>query len=948
MISTNNNTKGADRQYPDSTISTTTLDSRDCNKIKDYHDKSYQEWTIGSGISEEITKKNLWILSDPRKINACLGRDIHKEWKGGLAWTVQYSIDIETGNKSSIRGQVKPEYPIQSDDGTEAKYLTSSKKVWDAVALRMPDPDYWDNVRDDISQPVVITEGAKKAGSLLTCGYHALALPGVWMGLISQPEDSKQIKQLQYQLKNDSDTDKKQLLQQIKDLKDKKDLVPNLKALCKPGRPITIVFDADEKADTCENVGKAIIQLADKLVTYECIVRVASWDPSLGKGIDDILVKHGRDKVSEIMNSAVPYAEWVEKWELQFPSVGDGKKSIPQASDLSADIAEKYISTIKYHNVHDQFIMYRDSVWIPVKDREILSRVIMPFIECNYEGKGFGVKDTKETLDLLKDRLFTNEFNPLPGYIALQDGVIDLSTMKFVEHSPHYQLTNKLPYNWADREKGMDLISNFLSDTFNGDKQLIHLWLCLLAAQARGILHLQRCVNLVGAGGTGKSTLAKLAQSLVGKENTITADLRRLETDNHATVSLVGKKLILVNDQGHYTGSVDTIKQIVGQDDISIRPLHKKGYTARIDAWVLIVSNQILQVNDQTSGWDRRIITIPCNNVVPTESRRDLDREFQPYLPALLESILSIPIEEVERTIQTANRDISTIRDFRNESLIVSNPLAAWVDRNIEQKKGSRTQVGTGDSNMKSIWLYANYRSWCSEVGETTPLSHRVFTHRLNDFLTYQLKWEVVKGRDEKGSYFSNIRIKDGSSFYPSSSITGESSPNLTVPDGWLTDSLTVQTLATDGSDGSDGLSQQTIYQSDLSVSSETTCLSNLSSKKVCHNKPSEPSDPSSIRVSTVSQPSANRQEPSGSVSIAVSSPPPDQDQDEPVIYRYCGSDVPCLKNWMDRDLWEVDRASDYVQVTYQDPAIYSLLPNEEREATLQWIPKSDLRSTSD
>jgi putative DNA primase/helicase len=121
------------------------------------------EWTDGSGISPEIAKLNVETLIDSKIISGRLG------W---LAWVHDFGgwycsgLDLKTGKKS--KGQFKPDKPIETSDGKLAKYLTG--KTYDAIALKMPDEGYWQSVIDDVTKPVVITEGAKKAGALMTCG----------------------------------------------------------------------------------------------------------------------------------------------------------------------------------------------------------------------------------------------------------------------------------------------------------------------------------------------------------------------------------------------------------------------------------------------------------------------------------------------------------------------------------------------------------------------------------------------------------------------------------------------------------------------------------------------------------------------------------------------------------------------------------------------------------
>ena len=72
-------------------------------------------------------------------------------------------------------------------------------------------------------------EGSKKSGLLLTLGYAAIALPGIWMGRRKGPER----------------------------------LIPELELFAQPGREFAFVFDADEKRKTRQAVAKAVVPQQD-------------------------------------------------------------------------------------------------------------------------------------------------------------------------------------------------------------------------------------------------------------------------------------------------------------------------------------------------------------------------------------------------------------------------------------------------------------------------------------------------------------------------------------------------------------------------------------------------------------------------------------------------------------------------------------------------------------
>ncbi|NJK62383.1 MAG: DUF3854 domain-containing protein [Synechococcaceae cyanobacterium SM2_3_1] len=219
----------------------------DATQSKTYIDRiHFREWTVYSGISEEITEINLETYDDKEEIAEFLG------WKGygGRGGWVCRSIDIENNQLTGV-GQFKPDTPYEFLDKSTAKYL-SPKSGYDALALSMPDHNYWEGVKNDISQTIHITEGAKKAASLLSEGYPTLALVGVTMW----QKDGK--------------------------------LVHNIKCLVQPGRRIIILFDADQTSN--EKIRYEQCKLGRKLTENGCDVYIASWDIDLGKGIDDVKV----------------------------------------------------------------------------------------------------------------------------------------------------------------------------------------------------------------------------------------------------------------------------------------------------------------------------------------------------------------------------------------------------------------------------------------------------------------------------------------------------------------------------------------------------------------------------------------------------------------------------------------------------------------------------------
>ena len=294
-----------------------------------------QEWR-SSGVDEELTRLNVTPLhgtgaseyllysdalprrNDGRIANYILKRYAHTE-QGG--WWCS-GIDILTGEED-LWGCFKPEFPRNSCKSKQSNFFADSGKVikyehppkeptglfalrvplhiWQRIASRynlevsagdihrnQPDLGFWTWLTKHAAVPLCITEGAKKAGALLTAGYAAIALPGIYGGYRT-PRD--------------------EWGQRI----GKSCLIPQLQKLAIPEREIYFTFDQDTKPNTIKAVNTAIKRTGYLLQKEDCQVKVITWNPNLGKGVDDLIALHSEEK----FNSAYEKANSLDTWKAQ-------------------------------------------------------------------------------------------------------------------------------------------------------------------------------------------------------------------------------------------------------------------------------------------------------------------------------------------------------------------------------------------------------------------------------------------------------------------------------------------------------------------------------------------------------------------------------------------------------------------------------------------------------
>jgi hypothetical protein len=191
----------------------------------------------------------------------------------------------------------KYEHPLRAG-GVEAGVfaLRVTPKIWQTIAHRyqlalpedydkLPHSAFWQWVLDNPTITIWLTEGVKKAAALLSCGYCAIALPGVSTGFRTPKDDFGHPDGPSY-------------------------LHPELQVLATGGREFLFAFDQDSRPSTIHMVNKSLKKTAFLLKRTGCSVTVATWSSILAKGVDDLIVAVGREIVDRLYREASTFEEW--------------------------------------------------------------------------------------------------------------------------------------------------------------------------------------------------------------------------------------------------------------------------------------------------------------------------------------------------------------------------------------------------------------------------------------------------------------------------------------------------------------------------------------------------------------------------------------------------------------------------------------------------------------
>jgi P4 family phage/plasmid primase-like protien len=506
----------------------------------------------------------------------------------------------------------------------------------------------------------------------------------------------------------------------------------------------------------------------------------------------------------------------IKSWFWQLHKAKDSekkgkKKDYPAASTTAREIAENYRDKLAWESEYQLWRHY-SADWLGCWDIAT-EESVRELIHCHLETQGWGYNAgyVSSVATILKSKLEVKAWNEQKGLIPLRDGVLNTETQELKPHAPGYRFTYQLPYKWEGRAIGCAPVEEFLLK-ITGNQAIAEVLLAYLAAVVTGRADAQRYLELIGGGQTGKSTFMALATMLVGEENTVSSQLKLLESNQFETAKFYRKRLILFPDSERWQGEVSILKQLTGQDPIRYE---RKGVQQckdfRFEGMIILSANEAPESSDRTSGLERRKLTIALENKLPEYDGRDLKKEFAPYLPGLLKRVLDISPERVFKLIKHTERYVPAVAAKKFEQLTETNPIAAWLDERVVVGADFKAQVGTNNPDYVGKWLYANFCQYQAEMGHKGSLSLSRFKSNLKDLLKNQLKIAISEHRTSTARFINGIALRCLED--PAGNLPRPVTGMATNSDGLelKNDSpVTAETIGSVKSDGHDGFFQKT------------------------------------------------------------------------------------------------------------------------------------------
>ena len=536
------------------------------------------------------------------------------------------------------------------------------------------------------------------------------------------------------------------------------------------------------------------------------VAREQGWQPSQeyrGLSVDDATVEHASKLLAEIdleesqmtpvtAPCAASGATQTNQWQSQeldtknMKSKEEKKTSKnPSSSQIVDHLRSTYNGDLRFSQAHGQFFIYAkesDGLWSPLTKIEMMGNIREKLQVLHLPG-GFTSNLMNDIYLQLQAVLVFDDWYDGSNYLLFTNGVLDVEKKELLPFNRGMYLTQQMPYRY-DPAAGCEDIIKWLKHVQRGSWERVQVLRAWLRATLLGRYEIQKFVEIVGPGKSGKSTYANLAVALVGKQNTYSTDFENLEKNRFEAASYMGKKLLLFQDADRWGGSVSKLKAITGNDWIrSERKYQSEGQDPfQYHGVVMITANEAIQSTDYTSGLARRRLTVPFDRpftggqaeqkeLIKFDSKGVPQGVFAPLLPGLVNWLLDMTEDDMRACLMETGKKIEFFRKYEKQQSLRSNPLLDWMDHKLVFHPNVMTQIGLCQQNPNGTggyykdntrWLYANYAEFCRNCN-VGIMSRGRFEVLFMDICENQLKLNVYSRKAATGSGMQifNIAIKE-------------------------------------------------------------------------------------------------------------------------------------------------------------------------------------------
>ena len=383
-----------------------------------------------------------------------------------------------------------------------------------------------------------------------------------------------------------------------------------------------------------------------------------------------------------------------------------------------------------------------------------------PCIDC----KGEGITEDKSMCNLCSGK---GKFN----IITLENGILNIDTMNFMEHNHKNLATFYVPITWDTAPLGhTDIDFKTLEECVGSTKFFNYLKECFTvggvfnaeseqdvftAIETMALIllknnALQKSAMFIGGGSNGKSILLEYIDSMFGKLNVTHIPIQDLAEGGFILSRLDGKLANIFADiESTELRKSGKLKQIIGGEGIEVQRKYQDPFTMYPRAKFIFSANRFPKTYDQTDGFFRRFVVLQWRRKFTDEDKdihllEKLTTDKQ-EMSQVFKLIVQMAKNMDKRGDFAFTKSVNQVRDTWNE---LADPILMYIQKRL---------IDAGGNVCTKKEVYEDYVKFARRY-EMAPLRIGAFG---TEFRNY---YEEVTVRDKDTSsvskYWCDFKIK--------------------------------------------------------------------------------------------------------------------------------------------------------------------------------------------
>jgi len=309
---------------------------------------------------------------------------------------------------------------------------------------------------------------------------------------------------------------------------------------------------------------------------------------------------------------------------------------------------------------------------------------------------------------------------PANELVACTNGLLHVGTRELLKLTPAYFNRVSVPFNYDPAAPPPVQWLAFLNALWPDDPDTIKILQEWFGYVLSGRTDLHKIALMIGPPRSGRGTIARILEAMIGKGNAAASTLASLGT-NFGLAPLIGKPLAVVGDVRLGTSNLhqalERLLSISGEDLLTIDRKYRDQWTGKLPTRFMLISNELPRFPDASGAIATRFVVMQLVNSFLGREDRNLEAKLLGELPGILNWALEGLDRIIRQPFTISKASDEAIRDLQD----LVSPTSAFV-RDL--------CVRGGEHDIEIKELYQAWRDWCVDNGHH-PTSSTVFSRDL-------------------------------------------------------------------------------------------------------------------------------------------------------------------------------------------------------------------------